>query len=385
MHKWITQLLVWMCTLPAWALPQFFLLTGNRCINCHVQPQGGGLRNELGWYSYSDVGLIQPKTLGLEEIFELISETNSPFDGLLTIGFDFRLQSARKHNSPDAERRTFPMQMSLYGALNPTEWLTVEAAYNFGPQRYAGQQPWHASVLLQPTVKFPQFRLGFFRPAIGMRSDDHTLLISQIPTTIPQALIPPAYAEWGAQMTYEAVKWLTIVAGAFTAQSLAQHQLQDENGNPIPLVDSQKVSLLGKIVLWKHLRSFGVTGYFGASIYGQHDFSLSNLFAGIGVEDQLSLSFEYAHSEKLGLRTTNVFSAELFWQASEWLLLYLRGETGGTRITASDPAARSYAQQAIVGAQIFLFPYIAIRPEYRLLDTDQYRSTRYAIQLHLFY
>ncbi len=385
MQRWLIVLLGCCLALPLYALPQFSLLTGNRCINCHVQPQGGGLRNELGWYSYRDVGLIDPEMIGLAKIFDLINETNSPFNGLLTIGFDFRLQSSRRHNSPDAKRRTFPMQTALYAALNPTEWLTLESEFNLGPQRYAGQQSWSASLLIQPTIKYPQIRIGFFRPAIGMRHDDHTLLIFQIPTTIPQILVPPDYAEWGVQVSYESIKWLTIAVGAFNSNSLAAHQLQDEAGVPISLVDSNGISLLGKIILWQHFRSYGITSYIGSSVYTQNDFALHNVFAGFGIEDLLSFWIEYAHSQKLGLRSTNALSAELLWEVTEWFALYCRAETGGTTITTSETIAKSYAQQAVVGAHIFLFPYIALRPEYRLLDTDQYRSTRYAIQLHVFY
>lgn len=385
MQRWLIVFLGCCFALPLYALPQFFLLTGNRCINCHVQAQGGGLRNELGWYSYSDVSLIDPEILGLARIFDLISETNSPFDGLLTLGFDFRLQSARKHNSPDAQRRTFPMQASLYAALNPTDWLTLEGGYNPGPQRYAGQQAWHASILIQPTVKYPQFRLGFFRPAIGMRYDDHTVLVSQIPTTIPQPLISPLYAEWGVQVTYESIKWLTVAAGAFSSQNLAAHQVQSESGTPIPLVDSSGINFLGKIVLWKHLRSLALISYIGSSIYTQHDFTLYNLFAGFGIEDLLAFWIEYAHSQKLGLRSTNALSAEILWEITEGLALYGRVETGGTLTTTNETPAKSYAQQMVIGAHIFVLPYIQLRPEYRLLDTDRYRSTRYAMQLYVFY
>jgi len=39
----------------------------------------------------------------------------------------------------------------------------------------------------------------------------------------------------------------------------------------------------------------------------------------------------------------------------------------------------------VLGAHVFVLPYVEIRPEYRIVDTDDFRSTRYAFQLHLFY
>lgn len=367
------------------AIPQFTLLTGNRCINCHVQPQGGGLRNELGWYSYSDVGMLLPESIGLGKIYEAISESNSFFNGTLTIGFDFRLQSARKHNSPDAQRRTFPMQASVYAALTPVDWVTWEGGYNFGPQRYAGQQAWNSSLIIQPSVEAPQFRIGFFRPPIGIRYDDHTILTAQIPTTVPTSLIPPAYAEWGALLTYEGIKWATIAAGAFSASNFAENQLPDENGIAIPIVDKKAIFFLGRILLWPSFRYAGIHTYGGASAYVCQDFSLWNIFAGFGIEDQVSLWIEYAQSEKLGLRETNALSIEVLYHLSEWLFPYIRAETGGTTLLNTETPQKSYAQQVNIGFQWFLLPYLEFRPEYRLLDTDAYRSTRYAFQFHFFY
>jgi hypothetical protein len=42
------------------ATAQFALLTGNRCINCHITTQGGGQRDELGQYAMDGVGLLAP-------------------------------------------------------------------------------------------------------------------------------------------------------------------------------------------------------------------------------------------------------------------------------------------------------------------------------------
>src|SRR5687768_14808585 len=38
------------------AIPRFSLISGTRCSACHFNPQGGGLRTELGWESMNEVG-----------------------------------------------------------------------------------------------------------------------------------------------------------------------------------------------------------------------------------------------------------------------------------------------------------------------------------------
>ncbi|MEY3386056.1 MAG: hypothetical protein RIR53_867, partial [Bacteroidota bacterium] len=85
------------------AIPQFSALSGNRCTNCHISPSGGGIRNELGWYSWYDVGMVPRNSPLLSWMYELDKE-NTFFDGLLTLGMDARIQSTRSFSSPDAQR-----------------------------------------------------------------------------------------------------------------------------------------------------------------------------------------------------------------------------------------------------------------------------------------
>ena len=68
------------------ALPQFAAMNGNKCIVCHVNAQGGGLRNFRGWNHHRDVGLFNP----WGEAAERRLKSNSMFDGRLIYGADFR-------------------------------------------------------------------------------------------------------------------------------------------------------------------------------------------------------------------------------------------------------------------------------------------------------
>ncbi|MBK7412179.1 MAG: hypothetical protein IPI29_06455 [Ignavibacteria bacterium] len=53
-----------------------YLMSGNRCANCHVNQQGAGLRNELGWYSMMDESVIKPASVGLGGLYEPLQQTN---------------------------------------------------------------------------------------------------------------------------------------------------------------------------------------------------------------------------------------------------------------------------------------------------------------------
>lgn len=377
--------------LQAWAIPQFSLLTGNRCQNCHVNQQGGGLRSELGWYSNNDVGLLKPSWLGLEGLYESIGESNTLLDDKLTIGMDFRMQMAKSHTSPTAERKLFPMQAAAHASYTATEWLTAEGMYSFGKKRYNGQAVWSASLLLQPDFSYPQLRIGYFPPSMGMRYDDHTMLVRQVVGNNYVPLIAPNYADAGAEINYEGLKWLTVGAGVFRADGFSENLVQNAEGNLVPLVSKDDLTVNGRVVFWPRFFDHAINTYLGASYLANGNFSYTTAFAGIGWTDNLALFAEYARSDKTDLRKTENISVELTYQFMPPLLFYIRAEHGTTQ-QVSPLALENTMMQWVIGSQIFLLPYIELRPEFRLVDTeqtprlsDQYRSQRFAMQLHMFY
>ncbi|MFN4907677.1 MAG: hypothetical protein ACK5H0_01435, partial [Bacteroidota bacterium] len=113
MQALLISIIMGIATATAAAIPQFSAISGNRCSNCHVAPSGGGIRNDLGWYSWYDVGLISRDSSFLAPMYAIDKE-NTFFDGMLTLGMDARVQSTRAFTSPDSRRATFPMQASLY-------------------------------------------------------------------------------------------------------------------------------------------------------------------------------------------------------------------------------------------------------------------------------
>ncbi len=391
--------LVCCCAPPLAAIPQFSLLSGNKCLNCHVNAQGAGLRNELGWYSRNDVSLLDLEALGLAEAFEDLSpESNQAFDGLLTYGLDFRFQTSRSHRDENASRRFFPMQGALYAAAHATDWLDLRGMFSGGPLRYPGQKRWSASLVVQPSFAYPSLQVGFIQPSIGMRYDDHTMLARSIANESFTPLIAPNYAEYGAEINYEGLKWLSVTGGVFHAGSLAEDSVTGAGGTFVSLIEDENTpSLLGRLVFWPRFEDGAVNTWLGASYLLNDDFNLLNVFAGVGLTDLVALMAEFARSDKEDLRTTENISAEVLYQVQDALMLYLRGETGTTQISFTDQEGAPVAiedsrTQVVLGAQVFLLPYLEIRPEYRLVDVDkeprtvaQFRSTRWHVQAHLFF
>ena len=362
------------------ALPQFALLTGNRCINCHISTQGGAQRDELGQYTMDGGGLLAPNFL--------LPGKTAYADGLLLVGADFRGQTARSHVSSLAERRVFPMQAAIYGVLRPTNAMKFEGSYSFGPKKYDGQRAWTASAIFLPNYNWPLLRVGHYQPPTGMRYDDHTMLVRQTPNvTGASSLIAPNYAEYGAEIHYYRKLWLSVTAGVYSARALAENTVTDRNGAVVSLiVDRDKPSYLGRVVLWPKLVEQKLNFYLGGSYLKNDDFQLTNLFGGVGLQDKVAVMAEYVISDKEAARETKTATLDLSIQATPGLILYARGEHGEVKqLRAIATNIELTIRQAVFGAQVFLTPQIELRPEYRLLDTETFRSTRYALQLHVFY
>lgn len=362
------------------AIPQFAIVTGNRCVNCHATVQGAGLRDELGRYSTDGTGLITSR-------WEPLGGSGSLLDGALLVGADARLQMARSHQSPDAGRRVFPMQAAVYSLYRATRAVQVEGSCNFGPKKYDGQQRWTASALIQPTFDFPQLRVGYFQPAIGLRYDDHTVLVRQVADVIGATpLIAPNYAEWGAQLHYYRPRWLELTAGVFNARSLAENTVADSTGRLVPLIDdADRPTWLGRAAVWPRLLDRRLNLVAGGSYLVNGDFALLNLFGGAGIQDRVSVMGGYAASDKDDVRETRNLTLELAYHGIPSVLLTARGEDGSSTLLRTGDDVQMRTRQAVLGAQVFLTPQAVLRPEYRLVDTETFRSGRYALQLHLFY
>lgn len=369
----------------AWTLPQFAAMKGLTCIACHVTSQGGGLRTTRGWRESKSAALLQPKTLGLGGLYAYDGSSNSLFDGRLIIGGDFRMQSARSHKSKDSNRRLFPMQASLSSAYKIAESLTVEGSYNFGPKKFLGQQKWSGSVMFTPRSGIGQIRAGFFHPSIGVRYDDHTMIIDQIGGAELTSLIPVNYAEYGGELTYSGLRWIQVTAGIFDAGNFAENRILDTYGTEMSLIkDTGRPSYLGRIDIFKRAMFDILNASAGISYLDNDDFSLTNVFASAGLFERIALIAEYAGSDKKDLRMTDNGAIDLSYRAASGLMLYARGERGVTKSTFGDFTVDSHTNQGVFGAQIFILPYIELRPEYRIVDTERYRSTRYAVQLHVY-
>jgi hypothetical protein len=379
------------------SLPQFSLISGNRCNSCHINQQGGGGRNDLGWYSYRDVSAIEPAEGIMSDFWAIQDSIRSMIGAKSNVGFDIRFQYIRSRN-PSADASFFPMQFSVYGQHSFTSWLGVDAAYNIGPIRYKGQSSWSGSLRFQPGLELPLLRIGMLQPTIGIRNDDHTTLNRQIPadwltdevlTPYSQmTLIAPNFAAPGIEIGYEGLHWFSVHAGVFSNSSL--------NENAVTNDSDANLAYSTRIMFWPRFFENTVNTYIGASLLKNGDVSIIQYMLGIGLTDQLSFSVEATQSDIYHIRSistdnlqnlpgsSTTYTTELMYQVESWLFPYVRAEYGELRNDQNKD--HTIIKQFVIGAQIFLLPNIEFRPEYRMFDT--YRPGiigRWGAQFHLYY
>ncbi len=371
------------------ALPQFALLSGNRCSGCHVAPQGGGIRNDLGWYSYSDVGLIPRESI---PFLYPEDQSNAYFDGKVVLGTDIRVQTTRSFTDSAASRVYFPMQATLYGAVRPWKGVTLEGGFNFASLRksnnqqvrFPGQRAGSVSLILQPIAELPSIRIGMFRPGIGTRYDDHTVFpVSYAEPTTRRNYLAPDWGEWGSEITWEREKWLTVQLGLFGSEGLGQVQLSDGLTSHSAIMGNSP-TITARVVAWPRFFENMVNTYAGGSVLINNDFRMISVFAGGGLTDQLYVMLDVTRTEKEYVMYSTMSMAELGWQITPPLIAYVRYEHGTTNQTKL--LEETTLNAGIIGAQVFVMPFVELRPEYRLFDTFKDGvATRWNLQLHLFY
>ncbi len=372
------------------AIPRFSLLTGDRCSSCHFNPQGSGIRNELGWEMMNQTGLFQWGQDTSE-----ISPTHSLFNGLIAPGGDARFQLVRL--STTGQELLIPMQLTTSLAVIPSHTVTmftninwasvyVRGQPNFSSSLYPGETDYDATIMYQPSITLPSIRAGMIEPSISIRQDDHTLFAHQEAALQGIALIPPYYNDLGAELTYEGIKWLTVNAGVFNAYNLAQ--VDPTIGTITSNFDFSHPSYSARVMFWPQSLDLGINGELGASILVNGAFRMINGWAGIGLSDKASLYFEGLYNKDAANRIVRNWSVIGSMELTSWLSAEWRYDWGMTEIYPGQ--ALGYATAFLAGLEFFPFPYIELRPEYRVMDKNPFYGTgvhtgQWTGQLHVFY
>ena len=380
------------------AIPRFSLLTGTRCSVCHFNPQGSGVRTELGWEMMNKVGLSQWSNPADDTSGKLPS--NLMFDGHAVPGGDARFQLVRL--STTGQELLIPMQLSGSLGLIANQQLTASTNINLASiyvraklgtaavgttaGLYSGETDYDAMIQYQPDITLPSIRVGMIQPSIGVRQDDHTEFVREESAINGTPLFAPYYNDVGAELTYEGIRWLTINAGVFNAKNLA---LADPSiGTVTGTFDFSHPTMSARVMLWPQDLEKGLNGELGASILKNGSFEMFNVFAGIGLADKSTIYIEGLYGKNADDRIIRNFSVLGSMELLQYLAIEWRYDYGQTELAPGQ--ALSFAHGFLFGLEFFPWPYIEIRPEYRLLQTNPFYGQgtyqgQWTGQIHVFY
>jgi hypothetical protein len=166
------------------ALPLYASREGATCVTCHVDPNGGGIRNEFGF-----VYLRNRHGLDAEERWAKVT-VDPKLNDWITVGIDTRILYVASHanGGPTLSTSTFfPMQGQVNVAVAPHEHLTLVASHGVNVDEPGFPSGYIARELYGMIEGLPcqlYARVGRFRVPFGLRQDDHTSFV-RAPAFLP--------------------------------------------------------------------------------------------------------------------------------------------------------------------------------------------------------
>jgi len=142
------------------SLPRYSLQESTSCMSCHINPTGGGMRNDYGNNIYS-----------LEELplKKWINHSDEDWGGYITdnvqIGGDFRLQVFKNGE----KNRIFPMQADLYSNIDINSkadlYFKIDLSRRMADEYF---------IIFNNLIKNSWIKIGQSIPNYGIKIEDHT-------------------------------------------------------------------------------------------------------------------------------------------------------------------------------------------------------------------
>ena len=349
------------------SLPRFGLLMQDKCSSCHVNPTGGEMRNENGFYFGKNViSMISPR----EKDFPLSSKlTNN-----VAVGFDYRTQYLY---SQEKKRSDFQeMTGSIYLNASVSKKIDVVARYDFVNALWEG----YGVAKILPNDSY--IKVGSFIPYYGIRLDDHTsytrggdfgLLFS---TGAVQGLMyNPFYIETGLELGANISKYAFLTASIGKSNSNAIFSTDPTFTARFEITPSiEKYSfLLGGSYASTKTRNLG--SYLSTNLYGG--------FAGFGYK-RFTLMGEYDIANDY--ISPNVKSSAMMIEASYSLMV---GLDAVVRYDSFDPnvdLSRDEHAHLVLGFEFFPYSFVEVRPQYRInIEDPNTNNNAFVLQFHLWY
>lgn len=159
---------------PARALPLYASREGTKCASCHIDPNGGGMRNEFGFTYLKNRHSMEEETkFGSMDVDPQLNDW-------IRLGVDMRTLYVGEHFEGLSGLETvsfLPMQANLRVAITPHEHLTVVGSHGIVVDAPGFPSPYVAREFYAMFHDLPKggfVQVGRFRVPFGLRQDDHT-------------------------------------------------------------------------------------------------------------------------------------------------------------------------------------------------------------------
>jgi hypothetical protein len=343
--KLISIIVLFLATInTAGALPRFSILTGMQCINCHVNPTGGELRNSFGSSDFVDSHLRLVAAHNDSTDFNFNPQLNE----YILLGSDIRFQYLYDGSQ---KKTTFQsMEGSIHSLFRLFTSTDLFVKYDFANTAY------EAYGLYNFNSDNSYIKVGAFDPSYGIRLDDHTAYTRGGNLGFLQGLpqvglfFVPDYRDLGVE-----------VGSRFDDLFVT---IDATNGDGTSNINfNSKKAFIGKVEYLTH----GIINFMiGGSGYATRNTTMAGVQGGVGIEQRLTILGEYDWANSLpgvvppASHSTTAF-AEVSYEITNGLfgvgrLDYFRVFSG-----SGSPIYLRY----VLGVNIYPIPHLDFMPQVR--------------------
>ena len=344
------------------AIPRFALRQHDSCMSCHVNPTGGEMRSEDGWYFGKNVvSMISPRDKDIK--------LSPKIGDNISFGLDYRTQYL--YSQAKSRSDFLDMEGSIYTNVDLSNKINVVGRYDFINSIWEGYGILH----ILPTDGY--LKVGSFQSNYGIRIDDHTaytrggdfgLLFS---TGVRQGLLyDPLYTETGVEAGIHpfdhAMLTASVGKGKYST-TFAQDPTYTARFEVRPSIDKLQL-LFGASAASTHLPR-------SASFYGG--------FAGFGYEN-FTLMGEYDASKDFV--NPGVKSNFLMVEAAYKILIGLEAVVRYDWMDPNTSIDKDQLAHVVAGFEFYPYSFVEVRPQYRFnIEDANIKNDAFVLQFHFWY
>jgi hypothetical protein len=367
----ILLILIILTSIDQFALPRFVLKNGGQCIDCHVNPTGGNIRNEGGWgFGKNSLSMFSTSKNDEDKMTLL-----SPMIGQnISFGLDMRTQYLVKMDSVSSKSDFQKMTGAAYFNVIASDKLNLFVRYDFLQAIYEAYGVLH----ILPNNGY--IKVGTYSPNFGIRIDDHTAYtrggdFGLISTTAAGLIYNPSYNETGIEVgTYFSdVAFFTASVGTPNGPLFKKDPTYTARLELMPNVSDNFNFMFGG----------SYANYKSGFVPNINNINIIGGFLGIGVEN-FTLLGEYDFAKNLVVKdkTSSALLAEISYKISKGLEAVIRYD----RFDPNADVKKDEIAHLIIGAEFFPYSFIELRPQFRInTEEPSVKNNAFVMQFHIWY